>query len=67
LELDVENMGGQLNAYTSRENTSYSISVFPKDLEKGIEILSDMLNNSLYTEKSLENERDTIFRELLET
>ena len=27
LELDVENIGGQLNAYTSRENTSYSMTI----------------------------------------
>lgn len=28
LELDVENMGGNLNAYTSRENTSYTMLIF---------------------------------------
>lgn len=28
LETDVENFGGQLNAYTSRENTSYTINAF---------------------------------------
>jgi len=67
LELDVENMGGSLNAYTSRENTSYTLSCFPNKMDDGMDILSDMLLNSKYTTQSLENERDTIFRELVET
>jgi predicted Zn-dependent peptidase len=37
------------------------------DLERGIEILSDMLQHSKYDTRELEIERDTIFRELLET
>ena len=48
LELDVENMGGQLNAYTSRENTSYTMNVFKENLSNGLEILGDMLKNSKY-------------------
>ncbi len=67
LELEVENMGGQLNAYTSRENTCYTLSVFKGQEARAVEILSDMLTNSLYTKSSLENERETIFRELVET
>lgn len=60
-------MGGQLNAYTSRENTCYTINVFNSCASQAVEILSDMLTNSLYSTNSLENERDTIFRELVET
>jgi predicted Zn-dependent peptidase len=60
-------MGGQLNAYTSRENTSYTLTVFKKDVEKALEILGDMLLNSKYLSNELEIERETILRELLET
>lgn len=67
LELDVENMGGQLNAYTSRENTSYTINCFSKDTPKACDILGDMLTNSLYSNRDIELERDTIYRELYET
>ena len=35
LELEVENMGAHLNAYTSREQTVYYAKVFSKDLPKG--------------------------------
>jgi len=67
LELDVENMGGQLNAYTSRENTSYTMTVFKNDVPKAVEILGDMLTNSLYNKNQVEAERETIYRECIET
>jgi processing peptidase subunit beta len=67
LELDVENMGGQLNAYTSRENTSYTMTVFKNDTSKAVEILGDMLSNSLYDKNQIEAERETIYRECIET
>jgi len=63
----VENIGGNLNAYTSRENTSYMMTVFRKDIKRSIEIVGDMLTNSLYRRQDVENERSTIHRELLET
>lgn len=43
------------------------MTVFKNKLEHGIEILGDIFGNSLYTEIAVENERDTIYRELLET
>lgn len=60
-------MGGQLNAYTSRENTSYTMTVFKNDVPKAVEILGDMLCNSLYDKNQVEAERETIYRECLET
>jgi len=67
LELDVENMGGQLNAYTSRENTSYTMTVFKNDASRAVEILGDMLANSNYDKNQIEAERETIYREVIET
>jgi len=43
------------------------MTVFRHKLEHGIEILGDILCNSLYLAKAVDNERDTIYRELLET
>lgn len=57
-------MGANLNAYTSRENTSYMITSFRKDLARAVGIVGDMLTNSLYRERDVENERSTIKREL---
>jgi processing peptidase subunit beta len=46
LEVEVENLGATLNAYTSREQTVYYVKVFKNDVAKGVEILSDILQNS---------------------
>jgi len=66
LEVEIENMGGSLNAYTSREQTVYYAKVFKQDVPKAIDILSDILVNSKFDEKSLESERSTILREMEE-
>mmetsp|Transcript_9102 Transcript_9102/g.13998 ORF Transcript_9102/g.13998 Transcript_9102/m.13998 type:complete len:474 (+) Transcript_9102:72-1493(+) len=66
LELEIENMGGHLNAYTSREQTVYFAKVFNKDVGKALEILSDILLNSKLEEGAIERERDVILREMTE-
>merc|ERR1712093_713401 len=43
LELEIENMGGHLNAYTSRENTVYYAKAFNADVPATVNILSDIL------------------------
>ena len=61
LEMEVENTGTQLNAYTSREHTLYHTLSFPEGVSKSVEILGDMLCNSIYDNWHLENEKDTIW------
>jgi len=66
IEIEVENMGGQLNAYTSREQTVYHAHVFKKDVPKAVEIIADILQNSKLTEEDIERERGVILREMEE-
>ena len=66
LEVEIENMGGHLNAYTSREQTCYYAKVSDKDVPKALEILSDILQNSNLDERAIERERDVILREMQE-
>ena len=49
LELEIEQKGGQLNAYTTRDYTSYILNCFEGDEEWGFDILSDILTNSIYS------------------
>uniref|UniRef100_A0AC34R569 Mitochondrial processing peptidase beta subunit n=1 Tax=Panagrolaimus sp. JU765 TaxID=591449 RepID=A0AC34R569_9BILA len=63
LELEVENMGAHLNAYTSREQTVYYAKCFSEDLEPAIELLSDILLHSVYGKDGIERERGVIKRE----
>lgn len=46
LELEVENMGAHLNAYTSREQTVFYAKCLKADVPKAVDILSDILQNS---------------------
>jgi processing peptidase subunit beta len=63
IESEIENMGAQLNAYTSREQTVYFSRCLKKDIAGSVDILSDILQNSLLDPKLIEEERHTILRE----
>ncbi|CAG7825546.1 unnamed protein product [Allacma fusca] len=66
LELEIENMGAHLNAYTSREQTVFYAKCLSKDVGKAIEILADILQNSKFEESQIERERGVILREMQE-
>lgn len=46
LELEIENMGAHLNAYTSREQTVYYAKCLSEDVSKAVDILADIVQNS---------------------
>ena len=60
----VDDIGGQLNAATDRENTCYYIKVLPEHLGLGLNILSDMLLNSKFAEAEVEKERQVVLEEI---
>lgn len=60
----VENVGGQMNAYTSREVTSYYMHVLKDDARLGLEILSDILQRPTMPEDEIERERHVILQEI---
>ncbi|AET39267.1 mitochondrial processing peptidase Ecym_4191 [Eremothecium cymbalariae DBVPG len=63
IELEIENIGSHLNAYTSRENTVYYAKSLKEDIPKAMDILSDILTRSTLNPKAIERERDVIIRE----
>ncbi|XP_044764055.1 mitochondrial-processing peptidase subunit beta [Coccinella septempunctata] len=66
LEIEIEDMGAQLNAYTSREQTVYYSRCLAKDVPKAIEILADIVQNAKLGEQEIERERGVILREMQE-
>jgi predicted Zn-dependent peptidase len=60
----MENVGGNLNAYTTREATAYHAQVLREDGELAADILCDMLLNSVLDEKELDRERGVIIQEI---
>ena len=59
-------MGAHLNAYTSREQTVYYAKCLSKDVDKSVDILADIIQNSKFGEAEIERERSVIQREMQE-
>jgi len=61
---EVEDVGGSINAYTSREITAYHIHVLKEHSRLAINILADLLQNSILPEEEIERERKVILQEI---
>ncbi|KAM3314939.1 hypothetical protein ACQJBY_033605 [Aegilops geniculata] len=66
LEQEIEDMGGHLNAYTSREQTTYYAKVLDKDVPRAMNVLADILQDSKLEDNRIERERGVILREMEE-
>ena len=60
----LEDVGGELNAYTTKEETWYYSSFMKEYYERSIELLSDIIFNSSLPKKELEKEKDVIMDEI---
>ena len=60
----IENVGGQINAYTSKEATCYYIKALNTHLDLSIEILADMLLNSKFDDEEIEKEKGVVIEEI---
>ncbi len=60
----IENVGGQMNAYTSRENTAYYVHLLKDDLSLALDVLSDMIQRPTFPDVDLEKERGVIIQEI---
>ena len=64
---EIEAVGGQLNAYTSREQTAYFARMLKGDLPLALDILADILQNSIFDNDELARERDVVIQEIGQT
>ena len=60
----LDNAGGELNAYTTKEETAIHASVLKEDFEKAVDIISDITFNSVFPEKEITKEKDVIIEEI---
>ncbi len=61
---EIEDVGGYLNAYTSRETTAYYARVLAEDAPMALEILADILRRPKMSDEDLEVERGVILQEI---
>jgi predicted Zn-dependent peptidase len=60
----LEDVGGELNAYTTKEETAIHASFLKEDYERAVELISDISFNSVFPEKEIEKEKDVIIEEI---
>ncbi|MEM8751703.1 MAG: pitrilysin family protein [Pseudomonadota bacterium] len=64
---EIENVGGHLNAYTSREATAYYARVLAEDAPLALDIVGDILTDPLFDPAEIELERGVILQEIGQT
>ncbi|MBA4321517.1 MAG: peptidase M16 [Odoribacter sp.] len=60
----LEDVGGELNAYTTKEETAIHASFMKEHYERAIEIISDITFNSVYPSKEIEKEKEVVIEEI---
>jgi predicted Zn-dependent peptidase len=60
----MENVGGELDAYTSKEETLLYTVCLSEDVERAVDLLADLVYNSQFPEPELEKEREVILDEI---
>lgn len=64
ITMQVDALGGQINAYTTKEFTCYFITTLPENLKDALDILTDIVFNSCHDEKNIELEKSIIREEI---
>jgi len=64
LTREIDRLGAEYNAFTGKESTGYYIKVDAKYTDIALDILADMLQNSLFQEKEMKKEKHVIVEEI---
>ena len=60
----LENVGGDINAYTTKEETFFYASVLNTWFSRALDLLSDIVFNAAFCEKDLETEKEVVIEEI---
>lgn len=61
---EIENIGGQINAYTSKETTCYYIKALNTHVDLCLDVISDMILNAKFDEEEIEKEKGVVIEEI---
>ncbi len=64
IAMSLENLGGSLDAYTSREHTAYQARILDEDLEQAADVIGDLVFHPLLRSSDLELERRVVLEEI---
>jgi predicted Zn-dependent peptidase len=60
----LENLGGELNAYTTKEDTTLHATVLRRDFQRAVELIADVMFHSTFPDRELCKEREVIADEI---
>jgi len=64
IAVEIDSLGGDLNAFTSKESTTFYVKLLDEYIEKGIELLSDIFLHSTFPQEDVEKEKGIIKEEI---
>lgn len=64
IAIETDRLGGHFDAFTSHEETAFSIKVVDKQIPQAFDLIADMLANPLFDENELEHEQNVIIEEM---
>jgi predicted Zn-dependent peptidase len=63
---EMEDVGGQLNAWTSRDTTMFHARVLARDLGLAVDLIADLVTGARFDEGDIAREKDVVLQELAE-
>ncbi|WP_232068512.1 pitrilysin family protein [Nitrospira sp. KM1] len=61
---EIDGLGGEMNAFTTRETTTFYVKVLDQQLPRALELLSDLFHHSQFDPKELEKEKQVVLEEI---
>ena len=60
----IDALGGEMNAFTTRETTTFYVKVLDQDLPRALELMSDLFHRSRFDAKEVEKEKQVVLEEI---
>ena len=64
---EIEDVGGQINAFTTREVTAFHATILKENVELALEIIADIIQNSIFENTELDRERLVVLQEIAQS
>lgn len=61
---EIDALGGEMNAFTTRETTTFYVKVLDQELRRALELLSDLFHRSRFDPKEIEKEKQVVLEEI---
>ena len=61
---EIDGLGGEMNAFTTRETTTFYVKVLDQQLQQALELLADLFHHSCFDSKEVEKEKQVVLEEI---